>query len=86
MRAGAIDFLEKPVAEAKLFAAIRKAIERTRVAKSQREELAAIENKYQLLTPREREVSHLSRRGCSTNKSPLNWAPASVPSKRIGGG
>lgn len=33
MKAGAVDFLEKPVAEEKLFAAIRRAIKRTQAAK-----------------------------------------------------
>jgi FixJ family two-component response regulator len=56
MRAGAVDFLEKPVAEEKLFAAIRHAIERTQSAKSARDDAAALHRKYQLLTPREREV------------------------------
>ena len=56
MKAGAVDFLEKPVAEEKLFAAIRRAIKRTQAAKLERDELEALQRKYQLLTSREREV------------------------------
>jgi FixJ family two-component response regulator len=56
MRAGAVDFLEKPVAEAELFSAIQSAIDRAQIAKSERTELADLRRQYQRLTPREREV------------------------------
>jgi FixJ family two-component response regulator len=63
MKAGAIDFLEKPVAEAELFAAIRRAVEQTRAAKVALHELASLQAKYKLLTPREREVFALVTAG-----------------------
>jgi FixJ family two-component response regulator len=56
MKAGAVDFLEKPVAEEELFAALTRAIKRTQAAKLERDEFEALQRKYQLLTPREREV------------------------------
>ena len=63
MRAGAVDFLEKPVAEAQLFSAIRNAIERAQTSKSEQTELAGLRHQYQRLTPREREVLALVTAG-----------------------
>jgi FixJ family two-component response regulator len=63
MKAGAVDFLEKPVAEEELFAAIRRAIKRTQAAESERNELEALQRKYQRLTRREREVFALVTAG-----------------------
>jgi FixJ family two-component response regulator len=56
MKAGAVDFLEKPVGEAELMAAIRRATERTHKLKESDAELAQLRQRYGLLTPREREV------------------------------
>jgi len=41
MKAGAVDFLEEPVAEEKLFAAIRRAIKRAQAAKLVATEISA---------------------------------------------
>jgi DNA-binding CsgD family transcriptional regulator len=56
MKAGAIDFLEKPVVEAELLAAIRSAIERSEAAKFELNHRAALQSKCQSLTRREGEV------------------------------
>jgi FixJ family two-component response regulator len=56
MKAGAVDFLEKPVGEAELMAAIRRATERTHKMKESDAELAQLRQRYGMLTPREREV------------------------------
>jgi FixJ family two-component response regulator len=56
MKSGAIDFLEKPVRQEALVAALERALEhdaRTRVARGDR---AKIERRYAMLTAREREV------------------------------
>jgi len=63
MKAGAIDFLEKPVAEAELLAAICGAVERSQTAKFELDHLAALQSKYQSLTRREREVFALVTAG-----------------------
>jgi FixJ family two-component response regulator len=63
MKAGAIDFLEKPVAEHDLFRAIRSAIGRSEAAKFRQNELIALQRKYQQLTPRERQVFALVTAG-----------------------
>jgi len=56
MKRGAADFLTKPVDEETLLAAIRDALEKDRVLREAREELARIERRLAALTPREREV------------------------------
>jgi FixJ family two-component response regulator len=56
MKAGAVDFLEKPIGEAELMAAIRRATERTHKLKESDAELAQLRQRYGQLTPREREV------------------------------
>jgi FixJ family two-component response regulator len=56
MKAGASDFLTKPVDDQLLLAAIRVAIEKDRQALAARAELESIEIRLSTLTPREREV------------------------------
>jgi FixJ family two-component response regulator len=56
MKAGAVDFLTKPLKEADLIRAIQAAIAQDRIARQQRAELAELRRRLTLLTPREREV------------------------------
>ena len=56
MKAGAVEFLTKPVRQQDLLDAIRQAIERDRADRLQRNELAQLRHRYALLTAREREV------------------------------
>ncbi|MDC0718090.1 response regulator transcription factor [Nannocystis bainbridge] len=56
MKAGAVEFMTKPFEPAGLIAAIREAIERDRVARQGRDDLAALTSRYESLTLREREV------------------------------
>jgi len=56
MKAGAVEFLTKPVKSRDLLVAIRGAIERGRVSHRAQREVAAQRERYERLTPREREV------------------------------
>jgi FixJ family two-component response regulator len=59
MKAGAIEFLTKPFPDEELLDAIQQAIERDRLARRQQGQLAEVRGRYELLTPREREVMKL---------------------------
>ena len=59
MKAGAVEFLTKPLKDDELLDAIRHAIERSRVALCRETELHVLRNCYGSLTPREREVMAL---------------------------
>src|SRR5262249_7370572 len=59
MKAGAVEFFTKPFRDQDLLDAIQHALERDRVAWRRRAALAALRQRYDLLTPREREVMRL---------------------------
>jgi FixJ family two-component response regulator len=56
MKAGAVDFLTKPVSRDTLLAAVRTALARDAEARSAQDRLRASRARYETLTPREREV------------------------------
>jgi FixJ family two-component response regulator len=59
MKFGAVEFLTKPFLDEDLLDAIHQALERDRVGRQQRNDLAELRNRYESLTPREREVMGL---------------------------
>ena len=63
MKAGAVDFLEKPVEDESLLAAIARAVDRTRQLRAARVELEELQKRFDRLTPREREVFALITAG-----------------------
>jgi RNA polymerase sigma factor (sigma-70 family) len=63
MKAGALDFLEKPVDERELLDGIRRALTRSREVRAEQAERAAIQRRLDTLTPREREVLDLVATG-----------------------
>jgi FixJ family two-component response regulator len=63
MKSGAVEFLTKPFRDRDLLEAIQEALDRDRVARQQREELAELQKRYGVLTPREREVMSLVTSG-----------------------
>ncbi len=63
MKGGAVDFLEKPTDPDELLAAIRRGADRSRDQKALRAELADVQRRYLLLTPRERQVFELVTSG-----------------------
>jgi FixJ family two-component response regulator len=56
VKAGAEDFLSKPIAKPVLLDAIGRALDRSRVALEQREQIKALQSRVEKLTPRERKV------------------------------
>jgi len=59
MKAGAVEFLTKPFRDQDLLDAIAQALERDRGARARRAGLAELRERYEQLTPREREVMDL---------------------------
>lgn len=63
MKAGAVEFLPKPLVDVVVLDAVRSALERSKVLIGHEEHVRALESRYTVLTPREREVMHLVVRG-----------------------
>jgi FixJ family two-component response regulator len=59
MKAGAVDFLPKPIQDKDLFRAIEQALDRAVRDRAERDQLESIQRRVQKLTPREREVMSL---------------------------
>lgn len=59
MKAGAAEFLTKPLAEETLLPAIERAIEQSRIAVNEHDDLRKLQARYASLSPRERQVMTL---------------------------
>jgi FixJ family two-component response regulator len=59
MKAGAVEFLTKPIDDDALLSAIKSAVKRSAVALDDQAELQALRQRHESLTPREREVMRL---------------------------
>ena len=59
MKSGAVEFLPKPFGDQELVDAIHQALARDIVNRRKRAEIAALQKRYEMLTPREREVMGL---------------------------
>jgi FixJ family two-component response regulator len=69
MKAGAVEFLTKPFRDQDLLDAIQQGLERDRTRRAQEAEVAALRERLESLTPREREV--------------LPWVASGLPNKQI---
>jgi FixJ family two-component response regulator len=63
MKAGAVEFLTKPFRDQELLEAVQRAISRHRQTRDQRASMRVLQSRYELLTPREREVYPLVASG-----------------------
>jgi FixJ family two-component response regulator len=59
LKSGAVEFLTKPFRDQDLLDAIQQALQRDRVAREQQADILDVQERYQTLTPREREVMTL---------------------------
>ena len=69
MKDGAVDFLEKPVREEDLFDALRRAASRSREQIERFRRLSELKERYEKLTPRERQVFSLVTSGMLNKQS-----------------
>jgi FixJ family two-component response regulator len=68
MKAGAVDFLQKPFENQTLLDAVNRALERDRTARLRHEEIHEIEARLATLTPREYEVFNLVAAGLANKQ------------------
>jgi FixJ family two-component response regulator len=59
MKAGAVDFLQKPFDDHELLETVQRALGRSRHARTEHSERATLQNRFHALTPREQEVLSL---------------------------
>jgi FixJ family two-component response regulator len=69
MKAGAIEFLTKPINPEALVATVTAAFERDRLNREKRADIAALQERFSRLSPREREVLPLVVRGLLNKQS-----------------
>ena len=82
MKAGAVEFLTKPVSESELLTAITNAIERDRLARAERADVAELRLRYSQLTHKEREVMELVVRGLLNKQIALKLNNSEVTIKQ----
>jgi FixJ family two-component response regulator len=68
MKSGAVEFLTKPFRDQDLLDAIHQALERDRVARHQKNEIADLQRRFERLTARERQVMGLVISGMATKE------------------
>jgi FixJ family two-component response regulator len=78
MKGGAVEVLQKPFNDDELLRAIHAAIEMDRVARSKRSELTELRKRYELLTPREREVLPLVTAGLLNKQTAAELGTAEI--------
>jgi FixJ family two-component response regulator len=82
MKAGAVEFLTKPFRDQNLLDAIQQALERDRVARAQRMEMAELRERFDALTPRERDVFGLVVTGLQNKQVAAALGTSAITIKR----
>jgi len=82
MKSGAVEFLTKPFRDQDLLDAIQHALERDRVARAQRLELAELRGRFDALTPRERDVFGLVVTGLQNKQVAAALGTSAITIKR----
>jgi len=82
MKAGAVEFLIKPFRDQDLLDAIQQALERDRVARAQRTEMAELRERFDALTPRERDVFGLVVTGLQNKQVAAALGTSAITIKR----
>ena len=82
MKAGAVEFLTKPFRDQDLLDAIQQALERDRVARAQRTEMAELRERFDALTPRERDVFGLVVTGLQNKQVAAALGTSEITIKR----
>ena len=85
MKAGAVEFLTKPIDEQKLFQAIQEAIERDRRTRQQHAQMRALRERYETLTAREQQVMQEVVSGLLNKQIAAAWASPNSRSRFIAG-
>jgi FixJ family two-component response regulator len=81
MKAGAVEFLTKPFRDQDLLDAIQQALDRDRLARSQRADNAELLNRFHSLTPRETEVFGLVVKGLLNKQIALQLGTSEITVK-----
>ena len=81
MKAGAVEFLTKPFRDQDLLDAIQQALERDRLARSQRADNAELIHRFHSLTPRETEVFGLVVKGLLNKQIALQLGTSEITVK-----
>jgi FixJ family two-component response regulator len=82
MKAGAVEFLTKPFRDQDLLDAIQHALERDRVARAQRRDMAELRGRFDTLTPRERDVFGLVVTGLQNKQVAIALGTSAMTIKR----
>jgi RNA polymerase sigma factor (sigma-70 family) len=81
MKSGAVEFLTKPFRDQDLLDAIQQALERDRLARQQQNEIAELQQRFERLTARERQVIKLVISGMPTKQIASELGTSEVTAK-----